>query len=78
MPIVLFLLLILLVAQLGFWDAMGAVLGAAAMVMLFFLLIAAIAAGVIYMLVNRVRSRIRGPERTASPPVPRDETRRPL
>jgi hypothetical protein len=76
-PIVLFLLLILLVAQLGFWDAMGAVLGAAAMVVLFFLLIAAIAAGAVYMMVHRIRGRLRGPERTAPPPVHRDETGRP-
>lgn len=39
MPIILILLLALLIAQVGFWDALGAILGAAAMVVLFVLML---------------------------------------
>jgi hypothetical protein len=38
MPILFFVLLIILIAQLGFWDTFGAILGAAAMVVLFILI----------------------------------------
>jgi hypothetical protein len=35
MPILFFILLIILIAQIGFWKTLGAVLGAAVMVVLF-------------------------------------------
>jgi len=35
MPFILFILLIVLIAQVGFWDTFGAILGAAAMMVLF-------------------------------------------
>jgi len=41
MPILLFILLIILIAQVGFWDTFGAIIGAAAMVALFSLLMVA-------------------------------------
>jgi len=41
MPILFFILLIILTAQIGFWDTFGAVLSAAAMVVLFIVLVVA-------------------------------------
>lgn len=47
MPILFFILLVVLIAQIGFWKTLGAVLSAAFMVVLFaFLLIAVIVVGV--------------------------------
>jgi hypothetical protein len=47
MPLLFFILLIILIAQIGFWDTFGAVLGAVAMVVLFVVLaIALVAVGV--------------------------------
>ncbi|SFZ86342.1 hypothetical protein SAMN02983003_3522 [Devosia enhydra] len=55
MPIIFIILLAILIGQVGFWDAMGSVLGAFAMVALFFIvLIAAIVIGGL-MLVRRFR-----------------------
>ncbi len=42
MPIIIFILLVILIAQIGFWDTLGAVLGAAAMIVLFVLLAGAL------------------------------------
>jgi hypothetical protein len=42
MPLLFFILLVILIAQLGFWDAFGAVLGAVAMMILFVVLAGAI------------------------------------
>ena len=42
MPLVLFLLLVVLIAQFGFWDTFQGVLGAAAMLVLLVVLLAAI------------------------------------
>jgi hypothetical protein len=42
MPILFFILLVILVAQIGFWKTLGAVVGAAAMRVLFFVLAAAV------------------------------------
>ena len=56
MPILLIVLLALLIAQIGFWDAMGAVLGAAAMMLLFVVLLVATAAVAGYFLIRRFRS----------------------
>jgi hypothetical protein len=38
MPLLIFLILIIMIAQLGFWDTFAAVLGGVAMVVLFILL----------------------------------------
>lgn len=43
MPILLILILALLVGTLGFWDAIGAILGAVGIVILFWLLIGLLA-----------------------------------
>lgn len=42
MPLVLLLILIVLIAQIGFWDTLGAVLGGVAMIVLLVLLAAAL------------------------------------
>jgi hypothetical protein len=57
MPILILIVLAVLIAQVGFWDTLGAVLGAAAMMVLFLLLLGALAALVAYMLFRRVRGR---------------------
>ena len=59
MPLILILLLVLLIAQIGFWDALGAVLGAAAMIVLFILLAAGAVAIAGYVLYRRVQQRWR-------------------
>ena len=55
MPLLLILLLVLLIAQIGFWDTLGAVLGAAAMIVLFILLAVGAIAIAGYVLYRRVR-----------------------
>lgn len=57
MPILLIVVLVVLIAQVGFWDTFGAVLGAAAMLALFAVLAiaAAVLAGI--MLLRRIRPR---------------------
>ncbi len=57
MPLILFILIIVLIAQVGFWDTLGALLGAVAMIALLVLVAAAIAAVGGYLLFNRVRRR---------------------
>jgi hypothetical protein len=57
MPIILLIILIVLIAQVGFWDTLGAVLGAFAMLVLFVLLVAAGLALTAYMLFRRARRR---------------------
>lgn len=44
MPILIIVLIAILIAQIGFWDTMGAVLGATAMVILLGLLIVGVIA----------------------------------
>ena len=44
MPIILFIILVILVAQIGFWDTFAAILGGVAMIMLFVLLAVALVA----------------------------------
>ncbi len=58
MPIILFILLVVLIAQVGFWDTLGAVLGAAAMMVLFVLLVVAALGLAAYLALRRVRSRL--------------------
>ena len=50
MPIIIFVLLVILIAQIGFWDTLGAILGAAAMLVLFVLLAGALLALAGYLL----------------------------
>jgi hypothetical protein len=42
MPILFFILLIILIAQVGFWNTLGAILGAAAMMVLLVVIVVAI------------------------------------
>ena len=44
MPLLFFILIVILIAQVGFWDTFGAILGAAAMMVLFVVLIVAVVA----------------------------------
>ncbi len=55
MPIILIILLAILIGQVGFWDALGSVLGAFAMVALFFVVLAAAVATGVMMLFRRMR-----------------------
>jgi hypothetical protein len=42
MPILFFILVVILIAQIGFWNTLGAILGAAAMMVLLVVIVAAI------------------------------------
>ncbi len=55
MPIILFALLVILIAQVGFWKTFGAIIGAAAMVVLFIVLLGAALAIAGYMVFGRNR-----------------------
>lgn len=55
MPILLIILLAVLVAQVGFWDTLGALLGATAVLGLFFVVIVAAIGVAGYMVLRRVR-----------------------
>jgi hypothetical protein len=55
MPILVFVVLVILIAQLGFWDTLVAVLGAGAMFVLLVLLAAALLVLVGMLLVRRLR-----------------------
>ncbi len=44
MPIILFLILVIMIAQLGFWDTFAAIIGGVAMIVLFVLLAIALLA----------------------------------
>lgn len=57
MPIILIVLLALIIAQVGFWDTLGALFGAVVMIILFLLLVAAVFAVAGYVLVRRYRRR---------------------
>lgn len=43
MPLILLLILAIVIAQIGFWDTLGALLGGAAMIVLLILLLGALA-----------------------------------
>ncbi len=58
MPIIILIILAILIAQVGFWDTLGALLGAAAMFVLFIVLLVLLAALVGYFLLRRVRGRL--------------------
>jgi len=55
MPIILFLILVIMIAQLGFWDTFSAILGGVAMIVLFVLLAIALVALAGALLVRRLR-----------------------
>jgi hypothetical protein len=55
MPILLFIVLVILIAQLGFWDTFAAILGGAAMLVLFVLLAIALVVLAGVLLVRRWR-----------------------
>ena len=58
MPIIFIILLAVLIAQVGFWDTLGAVVGAAAMLVLFVVLSVALAVAGGYLLVRYARRRL--------------------
>ena len=55
MPLVFFLILVILIAQLGFWETFSAIVGGVAMIVLFVLLAIALVALASLLLVRRVR-----------------------
>lgn len=55
MPIALFLVLVILVAQFGFWDTLQGALGAVGVVIVLALLLAAAAGLALAMLMRRLR-----------------------
>jgi hypothetical protein len=57
MPILIFLLLVILIAQLGFWDTFSALLGGIAMLVLFVFLAVALVVLAGMMLLRRLRRR---------------------
>jgi uncharacterized membrane protein len=57
MPILVFLILIILIAQIGFWDTFTAILGGVAMIVLFVLLAIALVVLAGLLLVRRLRRR---------------------
>jgi hypothetical protein len=59
MPLLIFLVLIILIAQLGFWDTFQAILGGVAMIVLFILLAIALTVLVVALVVRRMRRTFR-------------------
>jgi hypothetical protein len=55
MPILVFVILVILIAQIGFWDTLAAVIGAGVMFVLLVLLAAALLALVGILLMRRMR-----------------------
>jgi hypothetical protein len=55
MPLLILLLLIILIAQFGFWDTLEAVLGALAMIVLLWALVVAIVVALIGYIFRRLR-----------------------
>jgi uncharacterized membrane protein len=58
MPILLILLIAILIAQIGFWDTLGAILGAVGVLVLFVLILAAAVAVAGYMVYRQLRRRL--------------------
>jgi hypothetical protein len=56
MPILVFLILVILIAQIGFWDTLAAILGGVAMIVLFVLLAIALVVLAGILLVRGLRS----------------------
>lgn len=57
MPLLLLIVVIVLIAQVGFWDTLGAILGAFAMIALLIVLLAAAAGLAGALFVRRARRR---------------------
>ena len=55
MPILILIVLAILIAQIGFWDTLQAVLGGIAMIVLLILLAVTLAALAVYVAIRRVR-----------------------
>ena len=55
MPILLFIILVVLIAQVGFWDTFAAILGGVAMLVLFALLAIALVVLAGILMVRRLR-----------------------
>jgi hypothetical protein len=55
MPILIFLILVILIAQVGFWDTFSAILGGVAMIVLFVLLAIALVVLAGVLLIRRMR-----------------------
>lgn len=55
MPLLILLLLVILIAQFGFWDTLEAVLGALAMIILLWALVVAIVVALIGYIFRRLR-----------------------
>ena len=60
MPILVFIILVILIAQLGFWDTFTAILGGVAMIVLFVLLAIALVVLAGLLFVRRLRRRGQG------------------
>ncbi len=58
MPLLLILLIALLIAQIGFWDTLGAVIGAVALLILFSLLLAGTLAVAALLVFRQAKRRI--------------------
>ncbi len=58
MPILLILLVAILIAQIGFWDTLGAILGAAGVLVLFLLIAVAALTVAGYLVVRLFRQRL--------------------
>jgi hypothetical protein len=56
MPLLVFLILVILIAQVGFWDTFAAILGGALMIVLFVLLAIALVVLAGRLLIRRLRS----------------------
>jgi len=55
MPLVIFLIVVILIAQIGFWDTLSAILGGVAMIVLLVLLLAGLVALGGLLAVRRLR-----------------------
>jgi hypothetical protein len=55
MPLLIFLVIVIMIAQLGFWDTFSAILGGVAMIVLFVLLALALLALVAALFIRRIR-----------------------
>jgi hypothetical protein len=55
MPLLILILLIILIAQFGFWDTLQAVLGAVAMIVLFWALVIAVVIALFGYIYRRLR-----------------------
>jgi hypothetical protein len=57
MPILIFILLAVVIAHVGFWDTLQGIFGAIGVIIIFFLIMAGLIASVVAYLYARVRRR---------------------